>query len=1025
MHHAGLRGFKYTEQLFFSAINATTGEATLDNVESGASLVVNFSEAIEDASVTATNFALKHGTINVAAARTLSADKKTVTIAPTTGMTVGKEYTLTVASAVKAAASDKTLGSDVVKTFVIVDSLAIVKVESPAGTALSDNVTAVNNIVFTFNKNLDASTVTTGTVKIKKHATATTPEEYLVIPTGNIGVNNNQVTITQAGFTGYVNNATYTLELNGIKSLDNKTINNYQKTWSVGAAPTATTTFTAEPQGIGISANAYVYPGINASTDFFANSGVNPRIPLTTATQLLPFRANVVFSQAMDETTFTQDNIYIAKVDANNNEIADTKVAVNFEYSAPLRTLTVTPAQNLENSTRYALVITKGVKSAFGAPKADVQRDVFITGDFSAPTVTSTNVEGGATVAYNGSVEVKFNKRMHATNFAVVNTVPDGTIAQNPFTATASIRVVDLTANKVKGAAFVNLNTAFLNDAEDPRLIITPATAWAPNTSYRIDFNGYDIGETTLPLVDAATTTPLAKNHFNMMKGDYQLFFTTAEAASPAVTSVKGISYLSPVSATVPNLELSSGTASAPVPGVTASGTDQTNEVLSVTFDQAMKADGSDNAANKKENYKLAKLTGGNWVDVAGYPNAVAVVAGTDNKSFTLTATDGNIFAGEGIYRLTIARNIQSIQDKAMSTTADKVIYFTTTVAAPAVNTVQTGASGAYNVNLTGAAINRANLNTDGIKIVFSENARLQTLIPANFKVTNVATGEAVAGQLFAAADKTALSADTDTVYWFPATTNAFAEATSYRLTINGVTDAAYTPMAAPHIRNFTTVTTAAPTIVSTSVQNGAQDVSVDPVITIEFSQNVSTTAPSAATIQLNGGAVPVSVNYTAATKTATVKPLVYLAPLTQYTLSIDNSIASASGNLGVDTNISFVTENVTKNAAIESAVWNATAKTLTIVLDKPVKAGQTIETSDIITAASFGTGFADGNISISLDRKTIVIQAVGTDFSVIPGVHSVSFKTGGNVKLSDDSMYKQNIDVVGNQTAANSITIQ
>jgi hypothetical protein len=123
-----------------------------------------------------------------------------------------------------------------------------------------------------------------------------------------------------------------------------------------------------------------------------------------------------------------------------------------------------------------------------------------------------------------------------------------------------------------------------------------------------------------------------------------------------------------------------------------------------------------------------------------------------------------------------------------------------------------------------------------------------------------------------------------------------------------------------------------------------------------------------------------------------------------------------------MDTDITFTTENVTKTAAIQSATWNSTAKTLTLTLDKPVKAGKTVAIGDILTTGNFG---ADATVSLSLDRKTIVVQAAGNGLSIVPAVHAVSLLTDGNAVLENNTNYKQNAASAAAITSSNGITIQ
>jgi len=461
-----------------------------------------------------------------------------------------------------------------------------------------------------------------------------------------------------------------------------------------------------------------------------------------------------------------------------------------------------------------------------------------------------------------------------------------------------------------------------------------------------------------------------------------------------------------------------------------------TNEAIYFYFNRVI-----DGGFGTIGNYQLSTDGGNTFTDLAG-PTWTATITADDNNKNTIVKLEpaaGATISGENKYAIKLKKDTATSDGKKLA--QDVIVYFATEAEKPTLdstNPLQTydaataGSLADVGVGTTAAMANRglaikfADAGS-GNKVLISsingENIKIQDMTADGQPVrTGVFYENITNGDVKALLSSTAgASTDDATIFWFPATdADKFVAGHQYKITISGIKDSVGNPMAAPYIAYFTIADTAAPTVVSTSVANGAEGVSVEPTFTVTFSKAV-TNGDTAGKITL--GAVPIKVTMSTDKKTATVTPLVYLAKLATYTLHIDKTITDGTTEIGMDTDIAFTTENVTKKAAIQSATWNGTAKTLTIVLDKPVKAGKTVVIGDIITSAQFGT---TPTVSISTDRKTIVVQAdsAGTT-SVVPAVHAISFKTDGNAVLSDDSNYKQNVDTIGNQTGENSITIQ
>jgi hypothetical protein len=986
LHHAGLRGFKYTEQLFFSAINVNGESVALDGattIKPSSKLTVKFNSAVDATTVNENNFVLKtKAGVAVATSRTVSEDKKTVTVAPVNLLDVKADYVLTVSKNVKQGDATNTLANDVVANFSTADVTIQTAFKAGIGgsnfssaVAVTGSATKTNAAVLYvgYNKALDANTVNTSTVKLYNATDSKFVQGAVAYDAATYSLS---FTPVAAEITG---NKQYEIRVSGVKGLDGATAEDYTGRISIGSS----INFALNDGKIATtkdSGNINIYPGIVSKSVWRGNT--------STTITASPFQLSIqVAGTLLDQASLS--SVKLVEFDAKNNVVkANTEVAGTWTYDAATYKATFAPTAALKESTDYAVVIGKDtLKDAAGISATTTREDgvaaTFKTSDYTAPVITTDNVANGATgVAVDAKIKLKLSEKVNLGTFVPVTT---------PF-KTAQLdgthSVVLETADGVTGIDITAVGAIALDptDVDEKTIVVDlgkAATPLAVNTAYKLTIKGtnYD-GK-----LAAADTTG------NELAQDFTLVFTTVEAKAPKATSVKGISYKSPAASTTANLELISGTEVAPVVGVTGIGAAATNQILEVTFDQAMKLAADTTGANHAANWAIQKWNGTNWTTSPDTPATVAAKAGTSNKTFTVTPST-TFLSGEARYRLVVLNTVQSALGKAIKDTAGETVlaYFNTTVAAPEVSTVKYDDNSDGNYNTLSGAVKAADLNAKGIEVTLKEAVLKDTLKAANFVVTDLTTGEQVVGGVYKDAAKAAITADATTVYWYGYNEKAFVEGHNYRLTVNNLKDLVGTPMEAPFVLNFSTTDTAAPAVTAVSVTNGALDVSVDPTITIEFSKDVSGTKPDATTITLTkvgGAAVACDVKYDKATKKATLTTNEYLAPLTQYVLHIDNSIATAaSTSIGVDTDITFTTENVTKKAAITSAALETKAdgsKRLTIKFDKPMKAAAST-VSFGTTAADNNTflvtgvtgdiwDFAAANAVVSIDRKTITLN--------------------------------------------------
>src|SRR4029079_10755092 len=132
-----------------------------------------------------------------------------------------------------------------------------------------------------------------------------------------------------------------------------------------------------------------------------------------------------------------------------------------------------------------------------------------------------------------------------------------------------------------------------------------------------------------------------------------------------------------------------------------------------------------------------------------------------------------------------------------------------------------------------------------------------------------------------------------------------------------GAHDLAGNSLATPLSSTFTTADASAPGVASTLPVNGAVGVGVNSTVTVTFTEamNPSTINSSTITLRVTASSAPVAVtvNYTAATNTATFTPSASLSGSTGYTLAVTTGAHDLAGNaLASPFTASFTTADIT-----------------------------------------------------------------------------------------------------------------
>jgi len=970
-----------------SAINSTSTVPVATKVEAGAKLLVAFSEAIDATTVTDANFKLTSGTVTIATSRTVSTDKKSVTITPVTSLTIGQAYKLTVAN-VKNAGATTTLAAPSETTFTVADSMAVASLKSGvAGTTILDTFESTGSpLVIEFTKSYDANTVNTSTIKLYNETT----KAYAPLTGGILPLTATTVRVTPVAATYLLNNK-YTLTVNGVKALDNSEVAAYTKTYGLAASVNVAATVTAIPRSAGTNtAMNGVYPGIGTKVFYAATT---PGVGATNAESVTasPFKAQVAFARAMDVTTLNDQNFKIVKVDTTGKEIAGTNVAGTVTFDNDSYIATFTPTAALAESTNYAAIITADVKDAFGVP-ATVNTTLFTTGDFTAPTVANTSVDNGARVAVDANIVIHFSEPMNvaAGAFGYIAAGAEGLA-----TATTNVDVWDVTG-AARVAAPGALNTAFINDQTDPRLIITaPAAGWAMNNIYRVTVNGYNAANPTF-LCAADNRNGL------LLQATKVITFTTVEASRPTVTSVKTILTADGAAAATANTALSQTTMTY---GVQNSGTSGAgaNNVFVVTFDQPMLVGAVvANSAQNPASYQLwvdDGIGGGvaddnifNAAEKYALVATITPVAGTNNKSFSIAPTGASLAKLNGVEhnsRLEVLFNVRAAANTAavaMGTAATaNVTYQFTTGSGPVYANTSVPAKFATNV-----ATNIADLQID-----FNEAVDWRTVNSTNIIVKDAA-GNAVAGKFYSTntgAGHAAIAANLASVFFAP--DNALKSNTTYTIQVtNGVKDAVGNASAG-YSYTFTTADTTVPvaTITMPSATSGT-----DPII-VQYNTPMGAAASAAGSYTLTVAGAPAVFRAVASadTKTASIYPDI---PYTS------NQVVSLTVNAGVAaTNAQVIAAAVTAEQAkgtiapaaaynVKTATYNPSSKALVLTLTRPCDNAAPAAFADFTFGSATVVAANFIGCAVSADGLTVTIALQDTaaaPLAVVPGVSTIA----------------------------------
>jgi len=817
------------------------------NVPVTQALSATFSEAMTPASIGTTTFTVT-GPGGVAIPGAVAYTGTVATFTPTASLANTTLYTATITTGAASLAGTP-LAAKYVWTFTTITPAPSVISTVPVNGATGVPVNQVLNA--TFNEAMKCATLTSTTFTVTGPGTAAVA--------GTVSCTGNIATFTPGA--ALTVNTLYTATITtGAQDLAATAMaGNYVWSFLAVPAPTPPTVISTVP--------------INLATGVPINQAL-------TATFSVAMNAATI-----DTTTFKVSGPGGAAVTGVVTYVASGSIA------------TFTPAASLASSTVYTATITTGAMDLEGAALVSNYVWTFTTAaapDITPPTVISTiPADAAIDVPFNQVISATFSKPMNPATISsatfrltgpgatvvtglvayaavgkTLTFIPTANLAPSTlFTATITTAAQDLAGNALASNYVWTFTTGAAPAIIPPQVVSTIPVNGAINVSrnqavsvtFTEAMNPLTITTATFSLTGPGGTAVVGTVSYDAINFIATLTPTVALTASTTYTATvtTGATDLAgnPLTAdyawTFTTVIPPAVTATVPVNGSTGV---PIGQVLSATFSVPM----------------TPATIGTTTFTVIG-PGGVAVPGAVAYTGTVATFTPTASLANSSIYTATITTGAQDLAGTSLA--AAYIWTFTTTTPPPTV-TATVPVDGATNVPITQA-----------LSATFNEAMTPPSMSATSFTVTGPG-GVAVPGAV----------TYTGLVATFTPTAS-LANSTLYTATITtGVTSLAGTPLAAPYVWTFTTITPA-PAVTAVVPVNGSSNVPVTQVLSATFSEAMIPGSLDAATFTVTGpGGVTVPGAITYAGLLATFTPTANLNYSTAYTATITTGAQDLAG---------------------------------------------------------------------------------------------------------------------------------
>ncbi len=344
-------------------ITGRTPADTATNIAVNTTVTATFSEAMNASTITGSSFTLKIGATPVSASVSYNSGTNTATLTPSANLVEGTTYTATIVGGGSGAKDSAGNALAANSTWTFTTSVSPLTITGRTPTAGDTSVTPTAPVTATFNRAMNAATLTTSTILLKNAAN--------VAVTGTVAYNSGTNTVTFTPASALTENVTYTATVvcgpSGVMdSLGNQLATEEVWSFTVVSTPPTVTGQTPTSGATGIAKNTTV-----------------------TAT----------FNEAMDAATLTTNTVILKNP---RNQI----IAGTVSYNAGTKTVTLTPTNPLAENILYtatAIGGPGGVKDASGEAMAADSTWTFTT----VNEIPSQPVQMQGNMTFEGEVTIK------------------------------------------------------------------------------------------------------------------------------------------------------------------------------------------------------------------------------------------------------------------------------------------------------------------------------------------------------------------------------------------------------------------------------------------------------------------------------------------------------------------------------------------------------------------------------------------------------------------------------------------
>nr|WP_242055272.1 Ig-like domain-containing protein [Cytobacillus firmus] len=982
-----------------SAINANDVKQSLPatDVLANSKFEVNFSDAVDAATVTTGTVYLTQDGVKQLATVSYDSEKKVATVELSAGNTLapGKSYVLTVDGVkdAKGVAVKKSTTSFTVSANPIITNATFT--HGVTGTTNIEGAvvdTATEAITLTFNKNLDTNTLSTSNVKLYN----ITKEEYVAVSLSGITA----TSVTVAPSANLVADNDYRLEVGaGIADLAGNKLTATSYNFFYGITPVGVQNIT---------------PTNGATTVYnkITSSGGNDA-----------FKYRAQFSAAVDASTVNGTTVKLV------DKVTGSTVDATVSYEEGSRYVIVTPRADLAENNQYEVTID-GVKTAKGI-KVTKSVTTFTTSDFTAPTIVSSTPANAADgVALDGTFTINFSEKMNAAKLVL------GT----------DVILEDVSNNNTPVASFSNWTSTLSQDGKTLTVKPSASNKLDANKTYRLTVKktAADVAANTLAAdykvlfnSEAAAATKLTK----VQSGS--AYSTTNTVRESGVTNIASAnttnfyfnfdqalktdagSYVLDDLVVVEKLN-ANGTYTAETDAAVVVSLVNSNKTIEVDKTAAWSADST---------YRITiptsvKDANGNDVQKVEF----TFTTGTKPVVDTTVSSPANFATGVAVdeaYLAVVINDTESdLQSASLNADNVKVVKKSDGTAAP------------YSIDAINYAT-KATTTTAAVAALSNSDKTFEVADASKFTAGNIITFSTLAGTYVVTGVDTANNlvtvnkavtglGNTETVTFnqgvvYKLNTGAkLATNSEYDVKVENVKDAAGNIADA---KTFTFRTGTAATdlaLDSSSVTDGQTGVAVNAPLTLTFNTPVDASTVTAANITVEKDGTPLATNGSAYTvevdsadsKKIVIKPVGFLSADAVYkvtvTTNVKNTAAYGADALDSAKSISFRTEQTASvspklvTAKLLDANNNGigdTGEKVLLTFNAPVTAG-TVDEADFL----FANGGSIGNATATASGTESAIITLGTTSTLVKGLTTIEV-TGTDLKSNG-------VDIKGKVTA-------